>query len=69
MSKTTERLDQLDDDLHIFCVKFIGRDHRLQVCAAAAHFLRSCTFGPAWKLGLGGKSHHASVRRGFDQAG
>jgi hypothetical protein len=37
-SKTTERLDQLDDDLHIFCVKFVGRDHRLQVRAAAAHF-------------------------------
>jgi hypothetical protein len=37
-SKTTERLDQLDDDLHIFCVKFVGRDHLLQVRAAAAHF-------------------------------
>uniref|UniRef100_A0A804QR42 Abscisic acid receptor PYL9 n=1 Tax=Zea mays TaxID=4577 RepID=A0A804QR42_MAIZE len=27
---STERLEQLDDDLHILGVKFVGGDHRLQ---------------------------------------
>jgi hypothetical protein len=32
---STERLEQLDDDLHILGVKFVGGDHRLQVSASA----------------------------------
>jgi hypothetical protein len=39
---STERLEQLDDDLHILGVKFVGGDHRLQVRAAAARLLRPC---------------------------
>ena len=38
---STERLEQLDDDLHILGVKFVGGDHRLQVHAAA--YSPSCT--------------------------
>ena len=47
---STERLEQLDDDLHILGVKFVGGDHRLQV-RAAAPFVASlhmlCFMSPA----------------------
>jgi abscisic acid receptor (PYR/PYL family) len=48
---STERLEQLDDDLHILGVKFVGGDHRLQV-SAAAPFVASlhmlCFMSPPW---------------------
>ena len=32
-TRSTERLELLDDDEHILSVRFVGGDHRLQVCS------------------------------------
>jgi abscisic acid receptor (PYR/PYL family) len=32
-TRSTERLELLDDNEHILSVKFVGGDHRLQVCS------------------------------------
>lgn len=40
-TRSTERLELLDDNEHILSVRFVGGDHRLKVCSVFHRYL-SC---------------------------
>jgi hypothetical protein len=45
-TRSTERLELLDDNEHILSVKFVGGDHRLKVCAVLDQTLLIIQFIP-----------------------